>query len=125
MPLGSFGVHGFIGVRIACRRFLSGSLGSLDCALGVVVVVRGCWVHWGTPWWSSRWFGESGFIEERPRFRQVSLGSLRSFCWTLGLVWFVLGRWVHWGVPWRSLERLGWLGPLGCALGVIGFVRGR
>ena len=38
---------------------------------------------------------------------------------------FVRGRWVHWGTPWGRRVHPGQLGSLGCALGVVGFIRGR
>ena len=50
-------------MRPGGRRVPSGSLG---CALGDVELVRGHWVNWGTPLWSSGSFGIVGFIGERP-----------------------------------------------------------
>ena len=69
---GSFGVAGFIGVRHRGLRVLSGSLGSLGCALGVMGFdqVRG--VHRGAPLGS---LGSLGYIAVRPGCRSGSLGS--------------------------------------------------
>ena len=99
------------------------SLRSLGCAFGVTVFTRRRWGDWGAPSGSSGSFRVGRFIRVRHRgrfirsrfFPGVSLGSSGSF-WVVDFVRVRLeARRVH---P-RSL------GPLRCALGIVGFIRGR
>ena len=142
----SFGVSGFIGLRLGVRRDRSGSLGSWGYALVYVEFVRVRCVRWDTPWGMSGSFGVAGFIGVRLGGRQDRLGSKCSFgcapgivvsfvvsvfivvrpggrrvrSWTLRNALRVVGlvrcRWFYWGAPWGST------GSLGYALGVVGFV---
>ena len=103
MSFGSSEVAGYIGLRPWSRLVRSESLGSLGCALGVI---RGRWVHWSVPFWSSGSYRFAEVIGVRPVGGRVYPGSL----------WFIV---VHPGV------HPGSLGLLGCALEVVGFIRGR
>ena len=71
-------------------------------ALGVVGFIRGSWVHWGAPWWSSGSFRVAGligvFAEGHPVYH-VTLGSFGCVLWVVG---FFRGGWVHRSWPWRS-----------------------
>ena len=94
------------------RRVHPGSLGSLGRVK----------VHWSAPWWSKCSSGLAVFIGFAP-----------------GFAGFIQGCWVHWGAPGGSSGSSGVivvrtgdrrvilvsLGSLGCALWVVGFIRGR
>ena len=95
--VGFVGVVGFTRVRPGSRSVRLGSLGSLWCALRVVGIVCGRWIRWG------RWV--HSFVH------WWSLVSSKFFGFTRV---HSEGGWVH---PWC-------LGSLGCAVGVVGFIRG-
>ena len=78
--------------------------------VGVVVFIRGRWVHRGSPGGPAGSSGVAGFTGVRPGGRRVHPWSLGSLECALGSVGFIRGRFV------ASLE---------CALGAIGFIRGR
>ena len=88
-------------------------------AQGVVGFVTCRWVRWVALWWCSGSFGVAGFIGVRRRVRSVNLGSaLVVVVGSCGLVGFIG---VH---PGGREVRSGSLRSLGCALVVVGFVRG-
>ena len=62
-PLLPSGVFGFSRIRPGGRLVHSGSMGSSECALGIVGYIRG---GSGAPWWSSCSFGGLGFTPGRP-----------------------------------------------------------
>ena len=104
--MGSCAVVVFTWVRPGGRWIHQGSLGSLGFAFGVVVLIRGCWIHSSSRWGS---LGSSGFVGfTRVRAGVVGFNPVRAG-----------SRWVHPG----SLSSL--LGVVGCALWVVGFMRGR
>ena len=110
---------------------------------GVVGFIRGGWVPLGAPYGSSGSFGVVGLMWVRPGGLRVNSWSLGSFVCALGVVGFIRDRWVHWlSTPWVSSGSFGSvgftgvrpggrpvhsrsLGSLGCALLVVGFIRGR
>ena len=102
-------MYGFVPSALLFRRLRSVWLGLLGYTQGVVGFARGRSTHWGVPWGSSGSFGVPGFIRKRPGGRRVRLRSLR----------FIGVR------PGGGRVRLGSLRSLGCALVVVGFVRGR
>ena len=67
-------VAGFIGLRTGSRRVRSKSLGSLECTLGDVWIVRGRYVHLGCPKVSSGSYGVAEFILGAPWGASVSFG---------------------------------------------------
>ena len=178
----SFMVVGFTRVRLGdCRLYLL-SLGSLRCSLGVVWFIRGvrgapwgrsvpfgvvgftpvrpgvvvfirgvwvhasaswvsfasfgvvgCWVHPGAPWVSSESFGVVGV---RPAGQRVHSRSLGSLTCVLRVVGNIRCRWVHCGEPLWLLGSFGFdefihmhsFGVVGFIVvrqGVVGFIQGR
>ena len=97
---------GFIRVCSRVRRVNPWSIGSLGCALGVVLFIQGGWVHCNGPSELSCSSGFPVFIEVRPGGCRVHPGLLG---YALGVVGFILGRWFHWDAFW------GWSGPSGVA----------
>ena len=108
-------------VRHGCRRVHSGSLGTIEfalgvvgfilghcvhalCALGFVGFIQGRWVHAGAPWGASGSFGIVGFTRVHPGGRQVYSECLGSRGCAMGGVGFIRDRWVHSGAPWGSLD---------------------
>ena len=142
MLSGLFGVARFIGVSSVFFRVIgvrpevcSGSMrslwcanrdfgiGSLGCALSIVGLVRGHWVHLGVPLRKSGLFGFAGFIGVCPGGHQDCSGSMGSLgCAVVssysfevdGCIWVRCG-----GRPVRSVC----LGSLGCAPVVVSFAR--
>ena len=94
---------------------------ALWCALGVVDFMRGRWVHSGAPWGSS---GVVGVTRVRPGVRWVHPGAPWESLSSSGVVGFTLvcagGR----RNRLRSLDSLGSLGSLFCAVVVVGFIQG-
>ena len=122
MSLGSSGVAWFIGVCPWVRQVHPWSFVSLGWVLGVVRFIR---VHCGILCWSSGSFEVAGFIAVRPVGGRVHQGS----CVHLGVrlvssessgVAGFIG--VH---PVDRRVHPGLLGSLGCALGIVWFIRGR
>ena len=116
------------------------------CALGIFVFILGRLVHWSAPLGSSSVDGlivvrpeftaVAWFIDVRPEKSRGHPGSLRLLS---GVIRYV---WGHWGTPWDSSGSSGvprFIGvrpgvrrvrteslvSLGCALGLVRFIRGR
>ena len=91
---------GFIGLRLGGRRVHPLILGSSEYNLGVVGLIRGCWVNWGAPCESMSSSRVAEFIGVRSvgrRVHPVSQGSLRC---ALGVVVFFQSHWIHSGTSW-------------------------
>ena len=108
------GVNRFTGAFPGCRRVLPWSLGSKECALELVWLIRGRCVHSGAPWVPS---GSVEFTGVRPGCRQVHPGSLGTLGYTLAAVGFILGRCARWGAPGCSSGSSWFAGFTGVQLG--------
>ena len=105
----SFLVAGLIGLRPGVHRLRLASLRSFSWPLGIVLFVRGCWVHWGASWVSSDRSGRCVLCGV-PRGSSGSQDSLRC---ALAVVGFVRCRCVYF--LWRR-GRSGSLASFRCAL---------
>ena len=124
-------------MRPGVRRVHLVSLGSQVCALGVVVLIQGGWVHC-----CARVVGFIRVCRVAPRGSSGS-SAFVAFIWVRPCGRrFIRGRWVHCGAPWSSSDSSevaafigvhpgvgrfhpGSLGSLGCTVVVVGFVRAR
>ena len=73
-------------MRPGGRLVHPGSLDSLWCALGVVGLTRGHWVHNDSPWRQSGSSGVAGFTGVRTGCRRFHPESLRSLGCALGAI---------------------------------------
>ena len=80
-----------------------GLSGMFGFTLRIVGLIRGRWVHLGTPLGSMGSPGVVVFTRMRPGGRWFRLGSLRSPARALGIDEFISCRWVSSRAPWRSL----------------------
>ena len=94
----------------------------------VVGFVRGHWVHWGAPLWSSGSFVVDNLIEVHRGGHQVYPGSLDSLGCALGVVGFIRGCGVHCDAPWglsvHPVCLAHWASPWGASgsFGVAGII---
>ena len=82
-------------MRPAGRRVRSVSLGSLGFAPGVGGFIRGCLVHWGSPWAASGSSGVAVFTGVRRGERLVHPGLLESLGYALEVVRLIRESCVH------------------------------
>ena len=129
----SYGVVGFVRVQPGVRLVNSGSF---DCTLGVAGFTRGCLFHSGAHCGSLGSFGVARFIRVRPG---IIVGFIRVLWFhacapsgplgSFGFVGFIRMRAGGYLVHSGSLDSFGCpcgsFGSFRCALGVVGFIRGR
>ena len=62
------------------------------------MIVRGRWLHWGSPWGSGS-SGEAGLIGVRA-LEVIGVTLYHWVHWSASR--FIRNRWVNWGVPWGT-----------------------
>ena len=89
----------FTGVRPGGHRVHSGSVGSLECALDVVGVIRVDLDHCSAHMGASRLSGVAGFTGVHLHSRRVHPGSLGSLECALGVAGLIQSQRIHCSTP--------------------------